>query len=1101
MRESSSNLSKQNSQQPKDIRGGEKKVMKKSLSAIVSLAMAFSMFSSVAFGAEATTTTSATTTATATAAKKTVADFKDLADIDAGLKAKIEALLAKGVFEGTSEDSFGIKENMTRAQFAKVLTLIYGVEVDMNVKASSFSDVKADDNANAWAIPFIEAAKKKGLIDGMTDSTFAPGENVTLGQFATALVKGLGKTVSTTGTPWYSDAIKQAVELKVLPEGVDGAKTATRADLVVGAYGGQEAFAALQGVTVNAKATNYNKVTINFGTAVDTTKAVIELTKDGIKIAHTAKFSEDKKSVDLTTEGRITAGTYKVTVSGLTEKAIEKEFTAEDEKIAKIDFVTAGDTIAQGEAVKVKVKATNQYGEFASFSAGSYSSPSTGTYGVRKISKDQDGYLIVEIDSNDTAIPVGVGMVTVTLISNENNNPVTATKTFKVGTPAILTKLELGAAKYSVGSSLSGQGENVKFALNFFDQYGSMMNYADVTSGSNKTLVIWNDFVQQGTIADVVEDVDGNPVLKLSLTKNLDKSGDYNFTVINSAASATGKISVKSSKVATKIQIGALDDVIAAGDTEAFVPVIAYDAQGNLLSPEDLVSNENLARIKLSGNGFSTSTAQLYQYGENKGKIRLDKIPNERTGVVSVTAFIAEANVTSNATKNFNVSAARYPDRIKEVTAPGAELVAGGFSKFKYQVLDQYGKVLDTLKQVDSQGNVVTSGGSTYSVTVSANTYAPVYDSNGNVTYGTTPIDVDADSRFGTANTTEAKDGTALSVTPLLVTKDSDTDNNAVIDEGPTAIGNLKGWFNNKTYRFFAANNASAKDHKLEFVASILKNDGTRTTEVHKVSKTVTVKDVAVGKNELTYSLNTVATLWNAKDSEVVVDAVYGPAGAANLNSNPRVDTDVLRASVQLAANSKFGREIVVAAKNAAGETVGIPKTVVSVSSSDTNVANVLATGGKAYVIGNKAGTAKVAVSFTAADGSLKTLSTDVTVKSDALSVASVTWDEKAWYEGLSFNAFEGLNVKDNYGVTFENGDARKYNYALGVTFAVSNIKTSDGTTAQVGINAYGDVTVTLAPTATAATEVVFDLTATSATGKSATTSIYAKTGNTRTVK
>jgi len=172
----------------------------------------------------------------ATTATKTSADFTDLASVDAGLKAKIDALLAKGIFEGTSDYTFGIKENMTRAQFAKVLVLIYGVKVDTTLTTSSFADVKADDIANGWAIPYIEAAKKAGLVDGTSDKTFNPGGNLTLGQFATALVKGFGKKVDVTGTPWYKDAVTQAVALNILPQATDGSLNATRADLVTGAY-------------------------------------------------------------------------------------------------------------------------------------------------------------------------------------------------------------------------------------------------------------------------------------------------------------------------------------------------------------------------------------------------------------------------------------------------------------------------------------------------------------------------------------------------------------------------------------------------------------------------------------------------------------------------------------------------------------------------------------------------------------------------------------------------------------------------------------------------------------------------------------------------
>lgn len=177
---------------------------------------------------------------------KTSGDFKDLAGIDAALKTKIDALLQKGVFEGVSNDSFGIDQNMTRAQFAKVLTLIYGVKADDSVTTSSFADVKADDAANGWAIKYIEAAKKAGLVDGKSDTSFDPGANLTLGEFSTALVKGLGVKPDMSGTPWYADAVKQAIDKKVLPEGTDGAKLATRVDLVVGAYSGQQVFEELK---------------------------------------------------------------------------------------------------------------------------------------------------------------------------------------------------------------------------------------------------------------------------------------------------------------------------------------------------------------------------------------------------------------------------------------------------------------------------------------------------------------------------------------------------------------------------------------------------------------------------------------------------------------------------------------------------------------------------------------------------------------------------------------------------------------------------------------------------------------------------------------
>ena len=89
--------------------------MKKTLSVVLTSAMAFSMFSSVAFG-------------------KTSADFTDLKDLDAATKAKFDAMITAGIFDGVSDTTFGLKDEMNRAQFAKVAALIMGLEVNKDLE-------------------------------------------------------------------------------------------------------------------------------------------------------------------------------------------------------------------------------------------------------------------------------------------------------------------------------------------------------------------------------------------------------------------------------------------------------------------------------------------------------------------------------------------------------------------------------------------------------------------------------------------------------------------------------------------------------------------------------------------------------------------------------------------------------------------------------------------------------------------------------------------------------------------------------------------------------------------------------------------------------
>jgi hypothetical protein len=286
--------------------------MNKSLTLIASAAVALSMF----------------TTAAKADTMKTTADYKDLTDIDTTMKAKIDTLLSKGIFEGVASDSFGISQTMTRAQFAKVAALVFGLQVDNTIKTSSFSDVYASDSANGWAIPYIEAAKKAGLIDGMTDNTFAPEQNVTIGQLDTVLIKGLGKSVNVSTVPWYSDAVKQATALNIHPANKSGDAAADRADLVTGAYGSWQAVQSHKAqtqVSVSAvSASGDQTVLVTLDKSVDTSKASLSLSKDGTIIPTTLAWSGGNSSaaLNLQADTKLTNGTYTVTLGGLDSSAI-----------------------------------------------------------------------------------------------------------------------------------------------------------------------------------------------------------------------------------------------------------------------------------------------------------------------------------------------------------------------------------------------------------------------------------------------------------------------------------------------------------------------------------------------------------------------------------------------------------------------------------------------------------------------------------------------------------------------------------------------------------------------------------------------------------
>ncbi len=1025
--------------------------------------MALSMFSSVAFG-------------------KTSADFTDLKDLDAATKAKFDALISAGIFDGVSETTFGLKDEMNRAQFAKVAALITDVAVNKDLKTSSFSDVKADDAANGYALPFIEALKTAGITDGYAEGQYNPAGKVTKEQLATFLVRVLGKDAEakaktgtdTTVSGWAQGYVALALELKLLPAGADGKfggqGNATRELLLTGAYEAKAQYVSPGKVSVSeAKAAGAKTVTVTFNKPVDTAKATLALKKGTVAVATTTKFSDDKKSATLTlTDTVLRAGEYTTTLSGLDAAAVDKTtatFTAEDEKVTKIEFVNASDTVAKTAAankfVNLKIKASNQYGENASASAGSYNVIATGKAALtNKIVKDADGFLILSIDTH--LEDIGVGMVSVTLISTDSH--ITTTKNFKVGTAPLLSKIDLGAPKYSVGTGISGSGQNVKFALNMFDQYGNLIGYDQLGAGVNDIPVpqlIWNDYIDPANVNVVTED-DGNnlPVLKISLVNNVDKTADYNFTIISQAGSITGKVSLQSTKIANKIEIGDLNDVIAAHDQDVYIPVTAYDAAGNVLSVEDLVSPVNVARINVSVAGATNANivagqGRIEVSGENKGKIHLTNISDNKNGAVSVNVFIATANASSNASKTYTIQAARVPSLLKEATAPAKTGVVTSTSSFKYEVIDQYGKKIDSSWDVDSNGNYNIAG-SHYRVVVTAVSK----DANGKVYGVALPGGAGGvDTVKGTADASRvvvtADDANGIPLFNATATLFGNTDDGGAPTE--SAFSNF-----NKTFRFNAGTGSIGTSAQ---ILVSLQKDG---VEINKIDRTFTAT-ANVNSSNLTYSVNDVATLWNAVESDLARDQI-------NVDGK---GTNVTEAAQEDAVLSKFSREVVVSAKNAAGEAVAIPKSIISVTSSNPNVARVGydAAGKKAFVLGNKAGTATVGVTFTAADGSVKTLTKDVTVKNDALTTTAVTFDDKSLNRAVGSNVFTNVNVTDSYGKVYEDATAQQYNYLLGVSFAITNVVGGP-----VSINQYGDITGPVGA--------MFDLVANSASGKSATQAV-----------
>ncbi|WP_084134396.1 S-layer homology domain-containing protein [Paenibacillus harenae] len=167
MRETSNSLvSKENSQQPKQFRGGTTKVMKKKLAAFV--------------------------LATALVLPTAVPAFAATPSDAVGVKEQsaIEELVALGVIQGYADGTFKPNNNITRAELAKIVVEATGgknaAALMQNVK-STFKDVKT----NVWYTGYINVAATKGFIQGY-NGNFRPSDNVKFEEVVAIITRAVG---------------------------------------------------------------------------------------------------------------------------------------------------------------------------------------------------------------------------------------------------------------------------------------------------------------------------------------------------------------------------------------------------------------------------------------------------------------------------------------------------------------------------------------------------------------------------------------------------------------------------------------------------------------------------------------------------------------------------------------------------------------------------------------------------------------------------------------------------------------------------------------------------------------------------------------------
>ena len=137
------------------------------------------------------------------------AAFKDADKIDH--TEAVEVMNALGVINGMPDGSFNPSGNVTRAEMAKMITIIMLGDID----AAAFKGTATDltDINGHWAEGYIKYCYSQGVIAGRGDGTFAPNANVTAVEAAKMLLVAIGYNATVqgyVGSQWSINIIRDA---------------------------------------------------------------------------------------------------------------------------------------------------------------------------------------------------------------------------------------------------------------------------------------------------------------------------------------------------------------------------------------------------------------------------------------------------------------------------------------------------------------------------------------------------------------------------------------------------------------------------------------------------------------------------------------------------------------------------------------------------------------------------------------------------------------------------------------------------------------------------------------------------------------------------
>ena len=126
--------------------------------------------------------------------------FNDLNSVS-WAKESIEYLYEKGIVSGDGNGNFLPDNKVTRAEFTKMLVKAFEINAEAEIK---FADVKEED----WYYTYVGRAAGSGIVNGVSDGSFAPNDEITRQDMAVMIYRCTKDIVAPEGEmlPFEDDA-------------------------------------------------------------------------------------------------------------------------------------------------------------------------------------------------------------------------------------------------------------------------------------------------------------------------------------------------------------------------------------------------------------------------------------------------------------------------------------------------------------------------------------------------------------------------------------------------------------------------------------------------------------------------------------------------------------------------------------------------------------------------------------------------------------------------------------------------------------------------------------------------------------------------------